>query len=237
MRSLTIFSLFAASLAWGDWTDYEETRDLELNGDGISEIRIFSRAGSLEVTGASNADRISVVAIIQVPTSNEEKARKTIEKRLTLGLEKRGEVAELKGYFEDDGWSWNDSPAVRLEVSVPSRMSVIVDDSSGSIKIRDTRGDVRIDDSSGSIEMENVGGSVDIEDGSGSIRVEGVGGDISIEDGSGSITVAGVEGSVWLDDGSGSITVKDVGQDLVIENDGSGSLNYEDVQGTVRDNS
>ena len=23
MRSLTIFSLFAASLAWGDWTDYE----------------------------------------------------------------------------------------------------------------------------------------------------------------------------------------------------------------------
>ncbi len=47
------------------------------------------------------------------------------------------------------------------------------------------------------------------------------------------ITVRTVGGSVSIDDESGSIDVSDVAQDLIIEDDGSGSLTFADIQRRV----
>lgn len=237
MRAILILAMFTVSLANAGWNDYEEIRDLRLDARGIGALQIESRAGSLEVEGISGADEIVVKAIILVPGKSDEKAQKIIADNLVLVLEKRGDSAILKGYFDGNNWSWGDSASVRLEVHVPNNLSLDVEDSSGSIVINDVSGDIQIDDSSGSIEMGNVGGSVDIEDGSGSISVSGVGDDISIEDGSGSITVRDVQGSVFVDDGSGSVNVEGVAKDLIIKDNGSGSINYSDVQGNVEDNS
>jgi hypothetical protein len=49
--------------------------------------------------------------------------------------------------------------------------------------------------------------------------------------------VRSVAGSVTIDDGSGSIKVKDVEQDLIVVEDGSGGFSYSDVRGAVRDDS
>lgn len=233
MRATLILAMFTASLANAGWNDYEEVRDLRLDTGGLSVLQIESRSGSLEVQGLSGADEIIVKAIVQVPGKSDEKAQKIIADDLILVLEKKGDKAVLKGYFDGNNWSWGDSASVRLEISVPDRFALEVEDSSGSIVINDVSGDIEIDDSSGSIKMSNVGGSVDIEDGSGSISVDGVGEDIAIEDGSGSITVRHVQGSVTVDDGSGSVNVKDVGKDLIIKDDGSGSINYSEIQGKV----
>ena len=237
MRAILILAMFTVSLANAGWNDYEEIRDLRLDARGIGALQIESGAGSLEVEGISGADEIVVKAIILVPGKSDEKAQKIIADNLVLVLEKRGDSAILKGYFDGNNWSWGDSASVRLEVHVPNNLSLDVEDSSGSIVINDVSGDIQIDDSSGSIKMGNVGGSVDIEDGSGSISVSGVGDDISIEDGSGSITVHDVQGSVFVDDGSGSVNVEGVAKDLIIKDNGSGSINYSDVQGNVEDNS
>jgi len=217
------------------WADYEEIRELSLDTRGIDTLEIDAGAGSLEVIGVDGSSEITVVATIQVDTSDDDKAREIIEDRMILVLETDSDTAKLNAWFEDGGWNWGrgDSPRISLEVRLPKTMHLNIDDGSGSIDIENVRGDIVLDDGSGSLEMREVGGEIEIEDGSGSISVSGVGGNISINDGSGSIKVRGVAGSVTIDDGSGSIDVSDVEEDLIIVDDGSGGLNFSNIGGRV----
>lgn len=235
--SLALLALLATGLANVALAEFEEVREFTLETRGIDMLSIDAGAGSLDVVGEAGANRITVTATIQVPTDDEEKARKLIQSDLVLSLEKESDIAVLKSYFEQNGWNWGDSPVVHIEVRMPENLHLAVDDGSGSIEIENVRGDIGMDDGSGSLTMRNVGGEVDIEDGSGSISVTGVGGDISINDGSGSITVRGVAGSVVVDDGSGSIDVEDVEEDLIIVDDGSGGLDFSNIRGKVEKDS
>ncbi len=239
MRRITgfvVLGMFAASFAWtdahGDWmSGYSEVRDLTLDADGLDGFSIEAGAGSLEVTGVEGADHIQVTAIIQLEERNENKAREIIAERVELTLDRRGSTGELVAKFEG-GWWGNSNGGIALEVQIPHGLALYVEDSSGSMKILGTGGDVAIDDGSGSIVVESVGTLI-IDDGSGSIDVSDANGDVRIVDGSGSIKVRGVAGSVTVDDGSGSINVSDVDQDVIIEDDGSGGLNVSDVRGRV----
>ena len=237
MRTILIITMFAASLAHAGWKDYEETRDLTLDASGFDELKVDAGSGSMEINGSSGTDQIRVMAYITVPDQNEEKAKKIIAEHLILTLEGKGDTVKLVSRFDNVNESSGDSPSVRLEISMPAKLSLYVNDSSGSMVVEGVSGDIEIDDSSGSIRMADVGGSVKIDDSSGAIKVDRVGGDISVEDGSGSITITEVQGSVTVDDGSGSINVHDVGKDLIIVDDGSGSIDYSNIQGEVEDNS
>lgn len=235
MRSVLILILFVACQALAAANGYEETRELTLDANGIGMLEVENGAGSVTITGVSASSQIEVTATIVVPDKKEEKALKRIEDDLVLQLERRGDKAVLKGYFEHDGGFFNfgDGPWVQLDVRMPEGMGLDVDDGSGSLEITNVRGDIAVDDGSGSLTMVDVGGNVRIEDGSGSISVRGVGGDIHIDDGSGGIKVRGVAGNVTVDDGSGSIDVSDVEQDVTIVNDGSGGLSISNVAGRV----
>lgn len=233
MRSLLILMMFTASLVHAAGIEYEEVRNLNLSTEGISTLEIETGAGSLDVIGASGTDEIVVTATIQVAEDDEEKARKVIESGIVLSLEKSGDAAVLKSYFEGGFMNFGDSPRVQLEVRVPERLALNIDDGSGSIVVQSVSGNIELEDGSGSILLTNVGGDVEIDDGSGSISVEGVNGDLIIGDGSGSIKVRDVAGSVTVDDGSGSINVSDVEKDLIIEEEGSGSLNFSNIRGRV----
>lgn len=234
MRSLIVMAMFATSLAYAGSSDYEEVRDLILDTDGIKSLSIDAGAGSMDVTGVDGLDKVIVKATIVVPDSDEDDAKKVIEKYMTLSLQQKGDEARLNAYFER-GFSlmgFGSDAYIALDVRVPQGMAIDIDDGSGSIDVFDIMGDVTIDDGSGSIEVRNVA-SLKIDDGSGSIDVKNAAGDVSIVDGSGSISVKHVQGSVTIDDGSGSIKVSDVDNDLIIIDDGSGSLTFSDIRGTV----
>jgi len=233
MRSIIVMAMFTASLASAAWSDYEEQRDLILSASGIDTVDIDAGSGSLEIFGVSGADAIAVTATILVPDRDADKARKIIESDLVLTLEKQGDAAVLKAYFDQESRHFGDNPSVQLIVRMPDNLNLAVDDGSGSMSVADISGAIEVEDGSGSITMTNVGGEVQIIDGSGSIAVDGVGGDISIDDGSGSIRVREVAGSVVIDDGSGSINVSGVERDLIIVDDGSGGLNFSDIKGRV----
>jgi hypothetical protein len=233
MRGLTILALMSGTLAHAAMNDYVEVRDLVLDADDIEVLNIDTGSGPLVVAGVPGADRIEVSATITVPGADEDEALEVLERDLRLSLAQNGSEALLESHIETRMFSWGDSPGIELEVRVPQRLSVTVDDGSGSIRIDDVGGSIRVDDGSGSLSIIGAGGAVAIDDGSGSIRVEGAGGDVKIIDGSGSISVRRVAGSVYIDDGSGSIDVDDVLLDLVIEESGSGSVDYSNVQGRV----
>ena len=223
--------MFVVSLAYGAKQDYEEVRDLAIDADGLSEFVIDAGAGSLSVVGVDGAADIAVTATIRVEGRDEEAARKLIQKRLRLTLDREGGQARLVSDI-DGGWGWDGNAVIDLDVQMPAGVTLVVDDGSGRAIISGVRGDITIDDGSGSIDLSNVG-SVRIDDGSGSITVVDSAGDVYVEDGSGSIEIRNVAGSVTIDDGSGSITVDNVERNLVIEDDGSGSVNFTNVRGEV----
>ena len=232
MRSLVVIAMFAVSLAQAGWSDYEEVRNLDLDVDGISQLSIKAGAGSMDVTGVSGLDKISVKATVVVPDTDEDDALKVIEKKMTLTLDKKGSEARLNSWFDGGSMGSGGNAHIVLEVSVPQGLAVNIEDGSGSLDVIDVAGDVTIDDGSGSIDVDNVA-NLKIDDGSGSIDVANASGDVSIVDGSGSISVDHVLGSVTIDDGSGSIKVSDVEKDVIIIDDGSGSRTITDVRGSV----
>ena len=231
MRGLIVMAMFTASLAYGASYNYSEVRDLSVDANGLSEFEIDAGAGSLSVTGVDGATQIAVVATIRVESRDEDKARSIVEKRLRLTLERDGDRAKLRSEL-DSGWGWDGNAAVDLEVQMPAGVSLIVDDGSGSIVISGVTASVEVDDGSGSLEISDAG-AISVDDGSGSIKITNAGGDVYVNDGSGSIDISGVAGSVTVDDGSGSIRVDDVAEDLIIEEDGSGSVSFTNVRGVV----
>ncbi len=233
MRGIALLIMLASTLAQAAWDDYVEDRELRLGAAGLSELNVEAGAGALTIIGDPDAEEIVVAATISVPGSSEDKARKRIERRLVLSLERDGDAARLEGYFESGMFGWSQAAAVALTITMPQALNLVVDDSSGGLEVSTVGGDVLIEDGSGGIRLFDNGGHIEIEDGSGSIEIEGVAGDVRVVDGSGSITIERVTGSVFIEDGSGSIRVVDVQRDLVIADGGSGDVEYEQVLGRV----
>lgn len=249
MRGFIVMAMFAVSLSYAGPNKYSEVRNFELDGSGLSELFIDAGAGEMVVTGVEGSNEVVVVATITVDTSDPDDGAKFVEDRLRLSLERDGDRAELSADFSP-GWGRGKSAAIDLDVRMPAQLALVIDDGSGPIVVDNISSTVRIDDGSGPIELGNSGdvdiddgsgsitientGAVKIDDGSGSIRVVGAAGDVYVKDGSGTIEIRGVDGSVTVDDGSGDIEIDDVERDVVIEGEGSGSLRYTNVRGTVQ---
>ena len=95
---------------------------------------------------------------------------------------------------------------------------------------------LEVEDGSGSIEIRHVA-AAEVKDGSGEMVIEDVSGEVRITDGSGGIEVRQA-GSVVIDeDGSGSINVSGVRGNVLVKDDGSGSISVREVAGdfTVED--
>lgn len=232
VMAVAAVSLLAAVPAAAEHT---EVIELELEAGAVERLQIETGAGPLEVTGLPDTDRIRVRAEIRFPDADAEEAAEIIAERLRLTLEQGIAGAELVAEFNQTGWRafLGESPGMSLDVRVPERFSLEVEDGSGSIAIRDVRGDIDVDDGSGSLVLTNVGGTVSIDDGSGSIAIEAAGGDVVIEDGSGSLSVRDVAGSLTVDDGSGGVTINGVEGDLTVLDAGSGSLRFDNIGGEV----
>jgi hypothetical protein len=249
MRGIIVMAMFAVSLSHAGSQQYTEVRNLDLDASGILEVFIDAGAGAMVVSGDESSNDIVVVATIIVDTEDPEEAVKFIEKRLRLDLTSNGDRAELRAGFSP-GWGWGGDAVVDLDVRMPTQLALVINDGSGPVKVHDMSGTVRIDDGSGAIEVVNSGdvdiddgsgsislentGAVKIDDGSGSITIVAAAGDVYVEDGSGTIDIRRVSGSVAVDDGSGDIEINDVEQDLIIEEEGSGSLRYTNVRGSVQ---
>ncbi|MCA1778892.1 MAG: hypothetical protein LC637_05795 [Xanthomonadaceae bacterium] len=233
-RIMSIFALTAAMLlascAAMTNAELQESRQLDLDAQQLSEMHIDVGAGSLSVRGTADSDRVHVTAEVwQVKASDE----------YVLNLVRDGKRAVLEADIDFGGGRLSDSDnRIDLIVSVPEQLQLDIRDGSGSIVLDDVRGDVRIEDGSGSIKARNLGGALEIVDGSGSMSVINVLGDIKFNDGSGSISVQHGGGNLDIRDGSGSITVKDIAG-VVRINDGSGSILVQRTGGNldIRDGS
>ncbi len=203
--------------------EVEETRELRAPASEV--LRVESGAGPVEIAGEPGLGEIRVTATL---CASDQERFDALDVTLDGG--------ELRTrYPASAGWSWGGNRYARIALSVraPEGTGIDLEDGSGSVSIEGV-GAVVVEDGSGSLRIRDTSGGVTVDDGSGGLRIEGVQGDVRVEDGAGSLSVRDVTGSVEIGDGSGSATVRDVGGDVTVGDDGSGSLRIETVGGDVR---
>jgi DUF4097 and DUF4098 domain-containing protein YvlB len=221
--------LLAGSLAFSG----QETKNLNLPGEGIAKLEINCGAGFLKVQGMEGLDAIEVKAEIFVKGIDDKDMKNFIQDHVKLTLEKEGSRAVLVSEIKDHSFFSFDDARIDLTVNVPKKMDLGIDDGSGSIDLAHIMGNLSIEDGSGEIQVEDIQGNLEIDDGSGEIEVRTVSGDVTIDDGSGSLSVSDIGGSVTVEDGSGSIEVDGVAKDLILKDTGSGGLHFQNIKGQV----
>jgi hypothetical protein len=244
---LAVLTLFAATAAHADWEACKVSaeRSGQLDLAGIEKVVILAGAGDLEVTGTASATRIEARG--KACASSQERLDQT---RLTVRRDGSTATIETNMPEENDGRS-----SIDLVVSLPSRLPVEAQDSSGdarlrglkSLAIQDSSGDLDIEaiaelanvrDSSGDIEIENTG-AVRLQDSSGDIEVDEIRGDVEVSsDSSGEIRIERISGKVHIaQDSSGNIHVANVKGSVAVDSDSSGSIIVDTIGGdfTVTD--
>ena len=201
------------------------TQDLSIKTGTLNNFITDVGAGSLVIRGA-DVNEITVRAkIYSEKYNNIEDLRAAFNSEMVLTLENKGKSSVLKAMTQKK-WFSISSPeiSIDLDIIVPQKMNIEIDDSSGPLKITDIDGSLQIDDGSGSIFISNIGDDIEIDDGSGNLEISDVKGDIHIDDGSGIINIDGVAGNVSIDDGSGSIKINELVGHFKLVDDGSGSV-------------
>ena len=198
---------------------HNEQKTLQLSADDLKWLHAEVGAGKLSIKGVRGQNNVQVEADIHSYRNTD----------YTLTLDKDGKQAKLVAKF-DSSFSFNRSPYIDLEVTVPEAMALDLHDGSGSIDVTGVAADIHIKDGSGNINVTG-GQEIEIKDGSGSITIENAQQDISISDGSGNIDIDGGQ-AIEINDGSGSINVRNSQGELNID-DGSGNIAVKQVKGHV----
>ncbi|GED67277.1 hypothetical protein BRE01_09790 [Brevibacillus reuszeri] len=232
----------ALSLAGCSSLEMEESkRQLELPMDSIEALDIQTESGDLIVKGDEKATSIKVEATIK-------KSKSVPDEDITVTLEKDGNTAKLvsktKGGF---GVRITD---ITLNVTIPAKLNVDVNDGSGDLDISNLAGVLTIEDDSGDIKINDVSGEVVINDGSGDIKIknasalkqindesgdiflENTGGNVDIQDDSGDIVIRNHTGDITISDGSGDMVIDTIQGNVTITEDGSGDRMVKNVSGS-----
>jgi len=139
----------------------------------------------------------------------------------------------------------NSHGSLNVSQAGPSKLN----NSFGSIELRDANGDSFVNDNNGSVEVHDVKGALDLRNRFGSITVGNIGGAVTIAGGNGQVTVdtigaatiatsfggaevRNVRGDLTLHDNNGNIEVSSVAGAATITNS-FGNVTFSDVKGRV----
>jgi hypothetical protein len=228
--TMIVWGLFTLILSFPAQA-YQEHHEFKMDAAGIEALKITCGAGKLYVRGHAGATAILVRADIEIPIRNTAKAAKFAREQIVLQLLEDGREAHLKSAIAKKSWSIRNA-AVHLYVDIPARMNLDITDGSGSVVLRDLKGNLLLVDGSGEIEIQNAEGRIDIDDGSGEIEIRNVQNQVNVVDGSGGIRIEHVGGDTDIADGSGKIIADTLGGDLTIR-DGSGHIEIRRIEGSV----
>ncbi|HEY2064850.1 MAG TPA: DUF4097 family beta strand repeat-containing protein [Gemmatimonadaceae bacterium] len=113
----------------------------------------------------------------------------------------------------------------RFEISVPAGAKVMATSWSGSVSVRNVRGEVETHTQSANIDVRDVG-RLDLETLSGEVTVQGVTGDARLSTVSGDIDLSRVRGDVEVETVSGDLTLRDVVARQVRTHSTSGDVEF-----------
>ena len=223
--------LIAPIYGYADDCRYSKDYDFSVDAASLESLRLDVGAGSLSVEGNAASNEVRVVA---TACANSRKRLDDLD--LTHRVRDSDLLVRTERYRSGSFFSWlsfgNTYSYINIEVTMPSDLTLDVDDGSGGVEISNVSS-LSLNDGSGSILIDNISGNVDVDDGSGSISIIGVSGIVSVDDGSGPIRIRDSNEVTIIDDGSGEISIENIHNNVIIRNDGSGGISIRDVAGNV----
>ncbi|GAB2653853.1 GIN domain-containing protein [Arenimonas aestuarii] len=246
--ALALPLLLLPGLAAAGDCKHEESRQLALDLDGISQVRFEVHAHDLRVEGVA-ADAVVPLRIRACASDPDYLPQLVVESSrsgdtLVVRIERKGRSS---GIFFSATYAYLDVEA-RLpaglayeidlgsgDAEVNNVASLSADVGSGDLDARAIAGAVTAKVGSGDIELDDIG-SLDLRSvGSGDLDASRIRGDVEVGSlGSGDITLDGVAGSVRVGRiGSGDLDVDDVAGDLVVDQLGSGDVDHGRVRGKI----
>lgn len=231
-KQLLLAALLIAPISsYADDCRYSKDYDFAVDTASLESLQLDVGAGKLIVTGNSASNEVRVVATACANSSKRLEELDLTHRVLGSDLRVRSERYRNGGIS-----SWlsfgNNYSYIDIEVTMPSGLTLDVEDGSGAVEISNVSS-VSLDDGSGSIQIEDINGNVDVDDGSGAITISGVSGSVSVDDGSGPIQIRDSNEVTIIDDGSGEISIENIQSNVNVRNDGSGGIRIRDVAGNV----
>lgn len=217
--SLAVALVLPASA--GLFNDHWKTETLELDAASLSKLVADTGAGDLTIKGVKNLENIKVIARFG--------GDKIDDSEYILTLSKKGDNAIFKSKIDS---SYSSNSYIDIEILIPKRFGLNLDDGSGDTAIKDIDGNTMIDDGSGDLIVQNIGGKLVIDDGSGDLNIDNIKQSLVVEDGSGDLLIESVLGDVKIEDNSGDLRVTNVSGNLRLD-DSSGDISLRDIQGSV----
>lgn len=175
--------------------------EVNLNTEGLTvrDKRTF------QVTGEPDVTLETFDGSIEIHSWDRDEVEVEIEKRamdqslidqMTVEAEQDGNriVLRVKGPTREQHGvtiGMHVSPAARLLVAVPRRITLQARSSDGSIRAEALAGRITLDTGDGSVTADRLSGEVEIRTGDGSIRAENAEGRLDVQTGDGSITLDG----------------------------------------------
>lgn len=228
-----------------DWCKYEADRNAQLDAAGVKKLVISAGAGDLEIEGKTDQQQVRVAG--RACASSED-----LLSHIQLETRREGETVHVKALLPDEqgllGFKRN--AALDLELTVPSSVTVELEDSSGDVELENVRA-AQVRDSSGDLEITGIAGDLAVEDNSGDVTIQGVRGNLRLSDSSGDIRANEVDGQIDIDadssgdirimqagavrigtDTSGDIVLRQIARDVRIDSDSSGDINVDEIGGS-----
>ncbi|MCF8303768.1 MAG: DUF4097 domain-containing protein [Bacteroidales bacterium] len=196
--------------------------EIDENFSGIERIEVEGSFCDVTVKGTS-ADDVTVEGQIK---------GKSHKKDFEINARKTGST--LKIWVESPGFNWGSiSISGYLDIQVPEKISVYVDNSSGDVKALSLKGgELYFEASSGNVQLSAILSNLKAETSSGNIKVEQVKGNINAESTSGDQRFSNVKGNIETYSSSGDLKFNQVMGNIKAESS-SGDHEYRNVEGRL----
>jgi hypothetical protein len=236
MRSaLPQLSLLAAALtvatpafAWGTDCAFTAERRVDLDAASVAQLELRTGAGDLEVRGEPGLTKVTAVG--RACASSQELLDGVQLVRSDTGGHP---LVATQMPESDGGWFGDNYAHMDLDVRVPQKIVITLQDSSGDASVTNVNA-VDATDSSGDLTIRDIATSVRVDDSSGDVKISQAGVVTISHDSSGDLDINGIGGNVTVDnDSSGDIEIDDVRGNAIVRSDSSGSIEFDRITGNA----
>ncbi len=172
MKKISYGILILCTLAFNVWAfgELSINKQLSIQSNKAKEIFIDVGAGNLNVSSGDIDDIIVNAKVYSKKYRNIDDLNDAFENKIVFSLKEKGSTIVLKALNKKSFFGYNNAEiSIDIDVVIPRKMNVEIDDGSGDMWITDIGGTLKIDDGSGSTKIDNIGNSIFIDDGSGNL--------------------------------------------------------------------
>lgn len=167
----------------------EDTRHKSLSADGVRDLRLESKNGSV-VVGPSDGDRIDVTFEVRGRADTRARARELVRETKSVATQK-GDTLVIETRLPK-GRRGREDISCSYEIKMPKEIGLSVRTSNGSIEVEDRSAECDLSTSNGSIDCARLTGKLAASTSNGRIRLQDTRAEIDASTSNGSITGSGL---------------------------------------------